>query len=88
MEKNKKIEDEKMAKVSGGEVYPYENAEEYKYTVFQTIKTQGWCPACGAALFRVNKRGDYSTEELFAKRHLMICDPFLNHYRELGGTEI
>ena len=77
-----------MSEISGGQAGSYENAGEYRYTVFQTIKTQGWCPACGAALFRVNQRGDCSAEEQFAKRHLLICDPFLNHYRELGGTDI
>jgi len=87
MEKNRNIADEKMGQITGGEASGFENPEEYRYTVLQTIKTEGYCPCCGAALFRVNKKGDYSVEELFAKRHLMICDPYLKHYRELGGTE-
>ncbi|MBR2761531.1 MAG: hypothetical protein IKE16_07085 [Solobacterium sp.] len=86
MEKNN-ISEETMSQISGGEVSGYENPGEYKYTVMETIKTQGNCPCCGAALFRVNKRGDYKLEEEFAKRHLMICEPFRKHYKELGATE-
>ena len=85
MQKDSAITEAEMLRVSGG-VSPYENPEEFRYTVLQTIRTQGYCPCCGGALFLVNKTGDYSLEEEFAKRHLRICDPFLNHYRELGGT--
>lgn len=86
MEKNRNIADDTTSQVNGG-ISSFENPEEYKYTVLQTIKMQGYCPCCGAALFRVNKKGDYSLEEEFANRHLGICDPFLKHYAELGGTE-
>ena len=87
MEKNRNIDEDMMSQVSGGDVGSFENAEEYRYTVFQTIRNNGYCPCCGAALFRVNKTGDYSLEEVFAERHLKVCDPYLKHYRELGGSE-
>lgn len=87
MENNRVIDEEKISEVAGGSAGSYENPEEYKYTVFQTIITNGYCPCCGASLFRVNRIGDGSLEKEFAKRHLMICDPYLKHYRELGGTE-
>ena len=87
MENSRNISEDDMSRVSGGDVGSFENAPEYKYTVFQTIRNEGYCPACGAMLFRVNKTGDYSLEEQFAERHLKVCDPFLNHYRELSGTE-
>ena len=87
MDKNRDVDDEKMSQFSGGGVGSFENPEEYRYTTMQTTKTQGYCPCCGAALFRVNKTGDYSLEEEFAKQHLGICDSYLRHYAELGGTE-
>lgn len=38
-------------------------------------------------LFRVNKKGGYALEEEFTERHLKVCDPYLKHYAELGGSE-
>lgn len=87
MENNKKVNEDVMAQVSGGDAGAYENAEEYRYTVFQMIRNKGYCPCCGTALFYVSNRTDFALEEQFAGRHLMVCDPYLRHYRELGGSE-
>ena len=85
MDENRMADEEMMAQAAGGS--GFENPEEYRYTALQTIRTKGYCLCYGAGLFKVNMRGDGSLEEEFAKRHLMICTPYLKHYAELGGTE-
>ena len=79
------LDENMMTQAAGGS--GFENPDEYRYTALQTIRTKGYCPCCGAGLFKVNRNGDGSLEEEFARRHLMICTPYLKHYAELSGTE-
>ena len=84
MEENKRISEEKVSGVAGGETITL-GPEEWRDLVIENLKTRGFCVACQNRVFRVNK--DSGLAEQFAMHHLMICQPYLTYYHEIGGTK-
>jgi hypothetical protein len=86
MEENKRISEEKVSGVAGGETITL-GPEEWRDLVIENLKTRGFCVACQNRVFHVNKNSDLSLEEQFTMQHLKICQPYLTYYHEIGGTK-